>query len=215
MEWVAISFSRGSSQSRDWTCVSYVSCFAGEFFTLCYLGCSKLGLSGWLVSEHLERRTEGRHWRHGMRWIKHGGEQGSMCLFQAILMNPSDEFRTAPCGGVTSTLQEPRPGGRGQTTEEWAQPCFRGKADPQQEMPTGRALWTEGCSGGDRAGQMKAVKGGVWEQWDQRRGSHQSLAQCVHHPEKGSSPPVPPQEAGGQRPSWRHRLSTGLAPIFH
>ena len=73
----------------------------------------------------------------------------------------------------------------------------------------------EGCSGGDHAGQMKAVKGGVWEQWDQRRGSHQSLAQCVHHPEKGSSPPVPPQEAGGQRPSWRHRLSTGLAPIFH
>ena len=45
-------------------------------------------------------------------------------------LNPSDEFRTAPCGGVTSTLQEPRCGGRGQTAEEGAQSCFRGKADP-------------------------------------------------------------------------------------
>ena len=33
LEWVAISFSRGSSQPRDWTQVSYVSCSAGEFFT--------------------------------------------------------------------------------------------------------------------------------------------------------------------------------------
>ena len=32
LEWVAISFSRVSSQPRDWTCVSYVSC-VGEFFT--------------------------------------------------------------------------------------------------------------------------------------------------------------------------------------
>ena len=30
LEWVAISFSRGSSQPRDWTCVS---CTAGRFFT--------------------------------------------------------------------------------------------------------------------------------------------------------------------------------------
>ena len=33
LEWVAISSSRGSSQSRDWTCISYVSCIAGRFFT--------------------------------------------------------------------------------------------------------------------------------------------------------------------------------------
>ena len=32
-EWVAISFSRGFSQSRDWTCISCVSCIAGKFFT--------------------------------------------------------------------------------------------------------------------------------------------------------------------------------------
>ena len=32
-KWVAISFSRGSSQPRDWTCVSCVSCIAGGFFT--------------------------------------------------------------------------------------------------------------------------------------------------------------------------------------
>ena len=35
-EWVAISFSRGSSQPSDQTCVSYVSCFGRQvfFFTL-------------------------------------------------------------------------------------------------------------------------------------------------------------------------------------
>ena len=30
LEWVAISFSRGSSPPRDWTCIS---CISGEFFT--------------------------------------------------------------------------------------------------------------------------------------------------------------------------------------
>ena len=33
LEWVAISFSRGSFQPRDRTRVSCVSCIAGEFFT--------------------------------------------------------------------------------------------------------------------------------------------------------------------------------------
>ena len=33
LEWVAISFSRGSSWSRDWTHVSWVSALAGGFFT--------------------------------------------------------------------------------------------------------------------------------------------------------------------------------------
>ena len=33
LEWVAISFSRVSSQPRDQTCVSSVSCFPGKFFT--------------------------------------------------------------------------------------------------------------------------------------------------------------------------------------
>ena len=33
LEWVAISFSRGSSQPRDRTRVSYVSCIVGRFFT--------------------------------------------------------------------------------------------------------------------------------------------------------------------------------------
>lgn len=54
----------------------------------------------------------------------------------------------------------------------------------------------EGCSGRDRVGQMKAVKGGAWEQWDQRHGSCQSLAQCVHHREKGSSPTPRPSPGG-------------------
>ena len=33
LEWVAISFSRGSSWPRDWTCVYCASCIAGGFFT--------------------------------------------------------------------------------------------------------------------------------------------------------------------------------------
>ena len=33
LEWVAISFSRGSSQPRDQTCISCVFCIAGRFFT--------------------------------------------------------------------------------------------------------------------------------------------------------------------------------------
>ena len=35
LEWVAISFSRGSSQPRDWTWVSYIS---GRFFTVWAIG---------------------------------------------------------------------------------------------------------------------------------------------------------------------------------
>ena len=33
LEWVAISYSRGSSRPRDQTCMSCVSCIAGKFFT--------------------------------------------------------------------------------------------------------------------------------------------------------------------------------------
>ena len=38
LEWVAISSSRGSSQPRDRTQVSCVSCIAGKFVTYCVIG---------------------------------------------------------------------------------------------------------------------------------------------------------------------------------
>ena len=38
LEWVAMPSSRGSSWSRDWTCVSCGSCIAGGFFTTEPLG---------------------------------------------------------------------------------------------------------------------------------------------------------------------------------
>ena len=38
LEWVAIPFSRGSSQPRDQTCVSGGSCIADRFFTLSHQG---------------------------------------------------------------------------------------------------------------------------------------------------------------------------------
>ena len=44
LKWVADSFSRGSSWSRDRTCVSSISCIAGGFFTAEPLG--KAGLRG-------------------------------------------------------------------------------------------------------------------------------------------------------------------------
>ena len=33
LAWVAIPFSRGSSQPRDQTCISYISCIGRRFFT--------------------------------------------------------------------------------------------------------------------------------------------------------------------------------------
>ena len=38
LEWVALSFSRGSSQSRDRTQVSCVSCIGRRILYLCHLG---------------------------------------------------------------------------------------------------------------------------------------------------------------------------------
>ena len=43
LEWVVISLSRGSSQPRDWTHISCISCTAGKFFTIEPLG-SQRGL---------------------------------------------------------------------------------------------------------------------------------------------------------------------------
>ena len=59
LEWVAISFSRGSSQPRDRTCVSYVSCISGQVLHhqrhlgSCDSG-SRMKLSIWL-SQHLSQ----------------------------------------------------------------------------------------------------------------------------------------------------------------
>ena len=50
LEWVIIPFSRGSSQPRDWTCISSVSCIASRFFTAKPLG--KPGQIVVLVVEH-------------------------------------------------------------------------------------------------------------------------------------------------------------------
>ena len=51
LEWVAISFSRGSSRPREWTSVSYVFCILGRFFIhwairKCLTLCDPHGLYG-------------------------------------------------------------------------------------------------------------------------------------------------------------------------
>ena len=40
LEWVAISYSKGSSQPRDQTCITCFSCMAGNSLLLCHLGFS-------------------------------------------------------------------------------------------------------------------------------------------------------------------------------
>ena len=43
--WVALSSSRGSSQPRDWTHISWVSCIGRQLFLpLCHLGIPRIGL---------------------------------------------------------------------------------------------------------------------------------------------------------------------------
>ena len=49
LEWVAFSSSRGSSHPRDRTCISWVSCIAGRFFT-CWAIREALNISCLLVS---------------------------------------------------------------------------------------------------------------------------------------------------------------------
>ena len=55
LEWIAISFSRGSSQPRDRTRISYVSCIAGRFCTTEPTGMS---LSSILHSPNIDRETQ-------------------------------------------------------------------------------------------------------------------------------------------------------------
>ena len=49
LEWVAISFSRGSSQPRDWTCISWISCTGRQilYTTSAIWEASKVDISIW------------------------------------------------------------------------------------------------------------------------------------------------------------------------
>ena len=49
-EWVAISFSRGYSQSMDWI---QVSCLAGWFFTLSHLGSPQVNTDTYFYLKHM------------------------------------------------------------------------------------------------------------------------------------------------------------------
>ena len=56
LEWFAISFSRGSSQSRDWT---QVSCIADRFFTLCSVQFSSVAQWCPTLCDPMNRSTPG------------------------------------------------------------------------------------------------------------------------------------------------------------
>ena len=64
LEWLAISFSRASSQLRDPTLVSGVSCIAGRFFTHWAIG-EALGMSS--CPSFIDEITETQH-----LWLIHG-----------------------------------------------------------------------------------------------------------------------------------------------
>ena len=54
LQWVAISFSRGSSQPRNQTCFSCISCIGGRFFTICtiYEGTSSHTVQPLMISPY-------------------------------------------------------------------------------------------------------------------------------------------------------------------
>ena len=76
LEWVATFFSRGSSQSRDWT---WVSCFAGRFFTI---WASREALHGYYTTikgNHLLIHQQLRRISRGLCWVKKSPPQNITC----------------------------------------------------------------------------------------------------------------------------------------
>ena len=77
MEWVAISFSRGFSPPRDWSCVS---CIAGRFFTIEPPGKSK---HKWLYSVVRFASKWGRYTWSCMDWLKWSGRSKTEWVAEA------------------------------------------------------------------------------------------------------------------------------------
>ena len=74
LEWVAISYFRGSSWPRDWTCVSRVSCIGRRVLSpLCHLGtCSYNRI---LFNNKKKEKSDICYnmyepWKHYVRWMK-------------------------------------------------------------------------------------------------------------------------------------------------
>ena len=64
LEWVAIPFSRGSSQCRDWTWVSHI---AGRFFTVWNTRKADKKLGNISITQ----RTERSFWPYELSWRQH------------------------------------------------------------------------------------------------------------------------------------------------
>ena len=62
LEWVTISYSRGSSWPRDWTNISCISCIAGRFFTCWAMGWEEVSFYS------LKNKKEGI--KTNTEWIK-------------------------------------------------------------------------------------------------------------------------------------------------
>ena len=86
LEWVAISFSRGSSRSRDRTCISWVSSFTGRFLAIAPPG--KLDSKNeqqrsWRQPSLPQHRVPGWPWSvtglsHSRAWCQPAGENGEL-----------------------------------------------------------------------------------------------------------------------------------------
>ena len=82
LEWVAIPFSRGSSQASDWT---WVSCIAGSFFTIWTARGAPFNEQKWFINEPLGKLSQdittglterGDAWREVTIWRTERRAQG-------------------------------------------------------------------------------------------------------------------------------------------
>ena len=96
LEGAAISFSRGYSQCRDRTCVSYVSCVAGRFFTTEPPG--RPTKEETAHSKGAELRVQKQaHTFSGNRFFFYNGAKVTWCRKNNLLTNGTGAIKTAIC----------------------------------------------------------------------------------------------------------------------
>ena len=131
LEWVAVSFSRGSSWPRDWTSVS---CIAGRFFTaewpgkhpLAHSCCCCCCQAASVVSESVWPHRR-QHIRLPRPWDSPGKNTGMGCHFLLQCMKVKSESEVAqPCPTLSNPTDCSPPGSsvhgifRARALEYWA-----------------------------------------------------------------------------------------------
>ena len=137
LEWVAISFARGSSWPRDWTYISCISCTVDGFFTTepsrweCKL-VEPLWKAVWRFLKKTDNRTA--IWSNNLSpgiYLEKDIIQKHACttIFTAALFTVDLKIKPCTCQrhseGTNKTLYTPRPRERSSdSTRLWARPAF-------------------------------------------------------------------------------------------